>query len=133
MIQHNAAKFVTNSYPRKGHYDEFSISKILNDLQWTTLEQRRNQSKVTMVYKILNGHVIIPPESLPRVPVSTTTRKCNEVKVGASNQLVVRKSRGLITPSETFFFSAPSLWNNIVTPAQAVAPSIDAFKDHFTR
>ena len=33
MIQHTAAKFVTNTYPKKGHYEQFSITKLLNDLQ----------------------------------------------------------------------------------------------------
>ena len=32
MINHNAAKFVTNIYPRKGKYDNFSITKILRKL-----------------------------------------------------------------------------------------------------
>ena len=65
MVQHKAAKFVTNIYPRKGHYEEFSISRLLNYLNWDSLEERRRQIRMTMVYKILNGHVIISSESLP--------------------------------------------------------------------
>ena len=34
MVQHNAAKFVTNRYPKKGHYSDFSISEIINELGW---------------------------------------------------------------------------------------------------
>ena len=32
----------------------------------------------------------------------------------------------------TFFFSAPTLWNNLVSPEQANAPSVEAFKRHFS-
>ena len=28
MVQHNGAKFVTNKYPKKGNFNDFSISKI---------------------------------------------------------------------------------------------------------
>ena len=38
MVHHNAAKFVTNIYPRKKENHKFSITKILNDLDWDTLE-----------------------------------------------------------------------------------------------
>ena len=85
-----------------------------------------------MIYKILNGFVKIPPNTLSRVSTTRPTRKCNEVKVGHVNELVVPESK-LNTPSETFYFSAPRLWNTIVSPLQAVAPSTDAFKNHFVR
>ena len=39
MIQHSAAKFATNTYPKKGKYDEFSISRILHQLQWKSLQE----------------------------------------------------------------------------------------------
>ena len=130
MIQHNAAKFVTNCYPKKGHYEEFSIQKLLRELQWTTLQVRRDQAKVTMVYKILNGHVILSSDTLPRVSMNRANRKCNEAMVGQLNQLVVPTSK-LKTPSHTFYYSAPRIWNTTVSPAQAAAPSVDAFKDYF--
>ena len=132
MIQHTAAKFVTNSYPKKGHYEQFSITKLLNDLQWTTLEERRKHAKLSMVYKILNSHVKLPSNTLPRVKNTRSPRSCNQVYVGLKNQLVERKS-SLIPTRETFYYSAPTLWNNMVSPEQAVAPSIDAFKEHFLR
>ena len=33
MVHHNAAKFVNNSYPKKGAYNKFSITKVLKDLK----------------------------------------------------------------------------------------------------
>lgn len=129
MVQHKAAKFVTNIYPRKDHYDEFSISRLIQFLQWETLEERRNKLKVTMAYKILNSQVIIPPESLPRVATTRPSRKCAEPQVGVMNQLIEPLPRTNII-SKTFFFSAPKLWNELVTSSQANAPSVDAFKRH---
>ena len=131
MVQHNAAKFATNCYPKKGHYQDFSIHRILQDLDWTSLKERRDQAKVTMVYKILNNHVIISSETLPRVSLNRP-RKCNEAKVGLHNQLVVRDSR-LNTTVETFYYAAPRIWNNTVSASQAAAPSTDAFKQHFAK
>ena len=32
MVLHNGAKFVTNKYPKKGSYDSYSISKILESI-----------------------------------------------------------------------------------------------------
>ena len=72
MVQHNAAKFVSNKYPRKGHYGDFSISELISELEWDSLEERREQLKLNMVYKILNGKVILSPDSLPRLQESTT-------------------------------------------------------------
>jgi hypothetical protein len=132
MVQHNAAKFVTNTYPRKNHYKEFSISRLIKQLQWDSLEHRRNQSKLTMAYKILNNKLIIPPSSLPRVTSNRLTRSCNEANVGRQNQLFEPQSR-LITTGKTFFYCAPKLWNQLVTPSQANAPSVEAFKHHFTK
>ena len=127
MVQHKAAKFVTNIYPKKDHYDEFSISRLINYLQWETLEERRNKLKITMVYKILNEKVILPPELLPKFTSKRPSRKCAEPTVGVMNQLLEPLPRTDIV-GKTFFFSAPKLWNEFVTSSQANAPSVDAFK-----
>ena len=39
IVQNNCAKFVKNSYPKKGQYENFSITKILESLKWDTLEK----------------------------------------------------------------------------------------------
>ena len=127
MVQHKTAKFVTNIYPKKDHYDEFSISRLLEYLQWETLEERRDKLKLTMVYKIVNEKVILPPELLPRIESRRPSRKCTETTVGIMNQLTEPLARTDIV-GKTFFYSAPKLWNDLVTSSQANAPSVDAFK-----
>ena len=83
-----------------------------------------------MAYKILNGHVILDPQMLPKINSKRPFRECNSVKVGPQNQLIEQKSKLDVTEN-TFFYHTPKLWNSSVTPLQANAPSIDAFKRHF--
>ena len=130
MVQHKAAKFVSNICPKKGDNSKFSITKVLQGLNWDTLEERRNQARLTMAYKILNGKVILEPTMLPKMKSFCPTRQCNGPRVGVENQLMEPQPRLDVTAS-TFFFSTPKIWNNLVTPKQANAPSADAFKTHF--
>ena len=53
MVQHSAAKFACNSYPRRGRYEEFSITSLLESLQWESVEHRRNKAKLNMAYKMV--------------------------------------------------------------------------------
>ena len=53
-IQCRAANFVCNNYSK---YD--SVTDMLTLLNWESLEQRRNQAKYYMFYKILNNMVSI--------------------------------------------------------------------------
>ena len=124
------AKFVSNLYTKKSNNYEYSITQILNSLNWDTLEERRNQARLTMAYKILNEKVILEQNMLPKMKFQRLRRQCNESRVGAQNQLVEPQPRLDVTAS-TFFYSIPKIWNNSVTPKQANAPSVDAFKTHF--
>ena len=132
MVQHNAARWIANAFSKKGSFKLFSISKILSDLQMATLEERRNETRLTMAYKILNEQVILEPNLLPKLVNTRKQRNCNIYNVGIENQLLEPKAR-LKTTGKTFFFSIPKIWNEKVTPAQASAPSTDAFKKHFKR
>ena len=130
MVLHKGAKFVTNKYPKKGEYEKFSITKILNDLNWNTLEERRNLARLTMSYKILNNHVILEPDMLPKISNPRPERVCKGVNVGSANQLIEPQAR-LDTTRATFFYAAPKLWNQLVTPSQANSPSVEAFQRKF--
>ena len=67
-IQNSAAKWVTNSYPRKGQYKQFSILKLIKSLGWHSLEERRDEAMLTMAFKILNNLGILNPDNLPTPP-----------------------------------------------------------------
>ena len=79
MVQRKAARFVFNSFARN-----ISVTALLERLNWTTLENRRNHAKVTMFYKIINDivsidflHYLQPSSSMTRghsqrfIPIST--------------------------------------------------------------
>ena len=127
-VHHNAAKFASNIYPRKGEYEKFSITKILNDLNWSSLETRRKQARLSMAYKRLNDQVILESDLLPRSQSKQPMRQCNEIK----NQLFEPPSR-LDVIGDTFFYATPKLWNSNVTIEQANAPSIDTFRRYFKK
>ena len=128
IVQNNCAKFITNSYPKKGNYENFSITKILHSIGWESLESRRNQARLIMAYKILNKQVILESELLPKNNISHETRKNNYQE----NLLKERFSR-LDSAQKTFFYAVPKLWNKSITPAQAKARTVDAFKKYFDR
>ena len=127
-VQNNCAKFITNTYPKKGNYENFSITKILDSIGWKSLESRRNQARLIMAYKILNKQVILESELLPKNNISHETRKNNYQE----NLLKERFSR-LDSTQKTFFYAVPKLWNKYISPTQAKAPTVDSFKKYFER
>ena len=70
MVQRRAAHFVTGDYRTTS-----SVTRMLEALQWTELQQRRKRAKVIMLYRIVNHLVAISPEPylIPR-GVALTTR-----------------------------------------------------------
>jgi hypothetical protein len=68
MVQRRAVKYVTNSNNNRS-----SVNQILEHLEWKSLEQRRKDARLTMMYKITNEKVaiskegrLIPPKRLSR-------------------------------------------------------------------
>jgi hypothetical protein len=50
--QRRAARYVTNS-----HNNRSSVNQMLEHLEWKSLEQRRTDARLTMMYKITNEKV----------------------------------------------------------------------------
>ena len=73
MLQHRAARFVANKPWYKNKHNE-SITKILTDLHWPTLESRRKQARLILMFKIVNGLLTVPARCLPLPPSITCTR-----------------------------------------------------------
>jgi hypothetical protein len=55
MIQRRAARMVYADYQTAS-----SVSTMLNQLQWTTLQERRAQAKACMMYRVVNQLIDIP-------------------------------------------------------------------------
>ena len=69
-VQRRAARFTKADY-----HPKHSVTKMLNDLQWQALQERRVHSKVIMLYRIVH-HLVAIPASPPYLllPSSDTTR-----------------------------------------------------------
>jgi len=73
MIQHRAARFVYNDYSQYT-----SVTSLINRLQWTTLQQRRDINKLITFYKMLNG--LISLEFLNTLQPNTSCTREHDLK-----------------------------------------------------
>ena len=131
MVQHNAARFISNTYIRKGNLKKYSVTKVLKDLNLKTIEERRTQARLIMAYKIINSQVILQPNLLPKVNFKRPMGECNNFsKVGKEHQLIEPNPQ-IQVAGHTFFFSIQKIWNKKISTKQAKAPSAEAFKNYF--
>jgi hypothetical protein len=54
MVQRRAARYV-----KKWYHNTSSVTEIIGQLQWTSLEERRKTARLILLYKISNGLVKI--------------------------------------------------------------------------
>ena len=100
MVQRRAARFVKGDYDRTS-----SVTAMLNGLGSETLQQRRQQAKVVMFYRIVHGLVAVQTTPFLIPAAMTGTRGHN--------------MRYLVPQSKV----------NALLPQQVVSvPSIEAFK-----
>lgn len=113
-VQRKAARWVSNDWKRTS-----SVTTMLNNLKWQTLQQRRTTNKLIMVYKITHCLVAIPhaPPYFHRPNVSTR---------GHNQQLWLPRHNTNVLGS-SFFPSIVLTWNSLPQPT-IDAPSVDAFR-----
>ena len=97
------------------------LTRMLEDLQWTELQQCRKRAKVIMIYRIVNHLVAISPQAylIPR-GVALTTR-------GHDTRFLLPYSR-IQSHQQSFFPSAIRLWTELPT-AVVTASTLEGFKD----
>ena len=66
IVQHHAARFIANAYYNKKQHKNMSITKILENLNLESFNERRIRSRLIMAYKILNNKVILGPDLLTK-------------------------------------------------------------------
>ena len=114
MVQRRAARFVTSRF-----HNTSSVTDMLNQLQWDTLEVRRCKLQLTMFYKIVNNIVDIDKD-LYLTPAMAKTRASHSKKFRQ-----ISTSRDCFKNS--FFPRTIPLWNKL--PAStAEAPDLVLFK-----
>ena len=57
-----------------------SITKILAELHWPTLQNRRKQARLILMFKIVNGNLTVPASYLPLSPTLSCTRANHSLK-----------------------------------------------------
>ena len=68
MVQRRAARFVK----LKGRYGMFeSVTQMLEQLTWTPLSKRRENSRLILFYKIINNLAVVPHSCLEKADVRT--------------------------------------------------------------
>ena len=114
MVERRAARFLKGDYDRTS-----SVTAMLNELGWETLQQRRQQAKVVMFYRIVHGLVAVP--TTPFFDPSGNDRYKRARMRYLVSQSKVNAYMYSVFPSTT------RIWNQL--PQQVVsAPSIEAFK-----
>ena len=59
-VQRRAARFVSNNFRRKA-----SVSEMLHNLGWQSLDSRRQDQRLVLFYKIINGLASVETEVHP--------------------------------------------------------------------
>ena len=117
MVQRRAARYTTNRFRNTS-----SISSLIDQLQWESLESRRSKIQLTLFFKVIRNLIDITPDKY--LTHSTTRTRSTHLK----------KYRQFSPSTDsfrfTFFLRTVPLWNSL--PADiAEAPSLVTFKKGF--
>ena len=79
MVQRRAARFVTKMPLRQSDGQYASVSERIQDLGWKSLQERRKNNRLVMLYRVVHNLVEIPhhttpfPESFNQPEVTSTS------------------------------------------------------------
>ena len=116
MVQRRAARFVCGRY-----HNTSSVSEMLQDLNWPSLQQRREMLRLVLFYKIHHNLVVF--DSSPYItPALRATRNTHQqgYQIPTSSTEYHRNS---------FFPRTVKVWNSL-PPDIISAPSAEAFRQH---
>ena len=99
-VQRRAARFVSNNFRRKA-----SVSEMLHELGWQSLDGRRQDQRLVLLFKIINVLASVETEDI------LTPADSVQGRITASNS---NTSRQIVIHIGTLFFPATiSSWNNL--------------------
>ena len=119
-VQRRAARYVKGVYM----YDA-SVTQMLNELQWESLESRRNQFCLIMLYNILKQNTYLPPTLIPEFHPQSS-----QYQLQTRSYHMFRLTEPFCN-TNTYMYSfipfASKLWNSL--PSYIIeSPTIDSFK-----
>ena len=113
-VQRQAARFCTGNYRR----EEGSVTTSLTDLGWESLQTRRRNQRLCMLYKIINGLVDINLNDFIQRNSRTTRR---------NDQKFLQLCHKARVFQDSVFITTVRDWNNL--PSSIVnSPSLKSFK-----
>ena len=118
-VQRRAARFACRN---NDHHS--SVTKMLEDLKWDSLQMHRQANRLTLLYKSINGQVAIPAQTF-LTPIVRPTRRNN-------SQAFIRPQASKDVYMNSFF---PKTINesNILPEAIIVkSPTPEIFKEQVT-
>ena len=115
MVQRRAARFATNSY-----HNTSSVSNMLSSLQWPTIQQRRLNIRMCMIYKIIHNLVAIPQDNyfIPKCRLTPNQHPYTFMQYQPSRDYF----------KFSFFPRSIPQWNSLPT-AIVTAPSLVSFQN----
>ena len=116
MVQRRAARFITKNYSRS----DGTVTQILNELNWSSLQERRKNTRLSIMFKIHSNDIAIPIPTYIHRQTATTTRQYHPKKFH-----LVKTTSNVYKYS--FFPNTISDWNRL--PVSTLeSPSITSFK-----
>ena len=115
MVQRRAARYVLNRY-----HNTSSVTEMIHELQWPSLESRRKMQRLSMMYKIRHGLVILDNSECRLIP------SAKRLRTGHDQSYDIPYSRANY---HQYSYVPRTIrdWNAL--PAQVVlAPSLNQFK-----
>lgn len=111
-VQRAAARFVSKDY-----HPTSSVSQMMKNLGWSTLQDRRRDQRLILLYKVVNGLVVVPTDNLLE-PADQRTRARHNQKF---------KHLRTVTPAYKYAFFPKTIpdWNMCDF---VEVTSLDAFK-----
>jgi hypothetical protein len=114
MVQRRAARFALNRYRNLS-----SVGEMLSILNWPTLASRRRNARLTMLYKMINGHV-----ATDHLQFATPVARPNRAAPWYGFHLPYSRT---VYHQQSYFPRTIKDWNSL-PPDVALAPSLEAFK-----
>ena len=104
----------------RGQYGITSVTKLLKDLQWAELADRRRDQRLALFYKLLNGLIAVPPDEIDIVRATRPAR----LPLNQLNLCRPRASRKASPLWHSTVFRTIPQWNSLpATVAEACSPS----------
>ena len=119
-VQRRAARFVKNNY-----HNRSSVSDMITDLKWKPLEERRRETRLSMLYKIVHNSVAIDGTKhlIPLNSASTRTTHPLAFQIPYCRTLYRQNS---------FFPRTIKEWNGLTLEAVS-AGTVESFKSQLSK